>query len=158
MRDRARELIHVRKMIFFCRLIFQMGFSAGKLCSGELGGEGSRERGDRIQLELLWRQGSSSTVSSKFPPCTHGEHRSTPLQPLRVPRGTGDLAEQHSSRQMLPFWQGKDPICPLLGWRAGVGFPFVSQQSIKFSLELFSSWYCTYHGGQCCDPVISAPV
>lgn len=41
-----------------------MGFSAGKLCSGEQGGEGSGERGDRIQLGLCREAAAEPPVIS----------------------------------------------------------------------------------------------
>lgn len=104
MRDRAKELIHLRKMIFFCRLIFQMGFSAGKLCSGEQGGEGSREKEDTIQLGI-----SSSMVSSNFLLCTDIGNI-TPLQPLLRTQGT----LQSSTVQETCSLSVKERILPVL--------------------------------------------
>lgn len=114
------------KKALFLTADFSDGFFSWKIVLWGAGRWGQwRERGQDPAGAV---QGSSSGAPSNFPPYCHGECHSTPLQPLCVPQDTGDLVEQHSSREMLPFWQGKDPTCPVLHWRAGVGFSFFSQQ------------------------------
>jgi len=84
-----------------------MGFSAGKPCCREQGGEGSGERRDRIQLGLLQRQRGSSTVSSDFHPRIDVGNITPHLSSLSMSRRTQGFLWSSTVQGRCPCPAGK---------------------------------------------------